>query len=282
MESGMMHGLSPDPLDLSKPDDVGSMSDSSQNQVSAPRILVADDDVVFQMVLADLLTNAGYAVDVVSDGRAAIDALLQVDYALLLLDRRMPGMDGLSAARAIRGRQFAVLNSRVPIIALTAVDSADDLAECLEAGVTEQLSKPLDPDLLLAAVQRCLAIAADGAGTTPGNAAAGDHAASGPGEKARPAGAADFTDRLVERFLEDIPDIVTRLEQAITCGNVAEIERISHKFRGTASVVGASRLAARACELELASKNGDLEQSTTLALQLVRELQKLTHAMMGT
>lgn len=251
-------------------------------QVAAPRILVADDDVVFQMVLADLLTNAGYAVDVVSDGQAAIDALQRVDYALVLLDRRMPGMDGLSAARAIRGRQFEVLNSRVPIIALSALDSAEDLAECLEAGVNEQLSKPLDPELLLAAVRRFITSDPDETGATPGSAAAGDHAANGTGELARPAGAADFTDRVVERFLEDVPDIVTRLEQAIACGNVAEIERISHQLRGTASVVGASRLAARAHELEVASRKSDLEQSTTLALQLVRELQKLTNAMMDT
>lgn len=242
-----------------------SMRDSPQNQVAATRILVADDDVVFQMVLADLLTNAGYAVDVVSDGRAAIDALQWVDYELLLLDRRMPGMDGLSAARAIRGRQFPVLNSQVPIIALTALDSAEDLAECLEAGVNEQLSKPLDPELLLAAVRRCIAGTADETGTNPGNAAV----------------VADFTDRVVERFLEEIPDIVTRLEQAIACGNVAEIERISHQFRGTASVVGASKLSARARELELAAKKGDLEQTLKLALQLVQELQKLTNAMMG-
>lgn len=240
-----------------------SMDDVSQNQIAAARILVADDDVVFQMVLTDLLTNAGYAVDVVSDGQAAIDALQRVDYTLLILDRRMPGMDGLSAARAIRGRQLAVLNSRIPIIALTALDSAEDLAECLEAGVNEQLSKPLDPDLLLAAVRRYIVGTAGETG-------------------ARPAGATDFTDRVVERFLEDIPDIVTRLEQAIACGNVAEIERISHQFRGTASVVGASKLSVRAQELELASRKGDLEQALKLALQLVQELQKLTNAMMGT
>lgn len=258
------------------------MSDSPQNQVTATCILVADDDVVFQMVLADLLTNAGYAVDVVSDGQAAIDALQRVDYGLLLLDRRMPGMDGLSAARAIRGREFAVPNSRVPIIALTGLDSAEDRAECLEAGVNEQLTKPLDPELLLAAVRRCLAGATGETGAAPGNAAAGDHAANGRGENASPAGAAEITDRVVERFLEDIPDIVTRLEQAIACGDMAEIERISHQLRGTASVVGASRLSARARELEFASSKGDPEQSTTLASQLVRELQKLTNAMLDT
>lgn len=257
------------------------MSDSPQNKVTVSRILVADDDVVFQMVLADLLTNAGYAVDAVSDGQAAIDALQRVDYALVLLDRRMPGMDGLSAARAIRDRQFPVLNSQIPIISLTALDSAEDLAESLDAGVNEQLSKPLDPELLLAAVRRQLSAAADETGVVPGTAA-GAHAASGPGEAARPAGAADFTDRVVERFLEEIPDIVTRLEQAIACGNVAEIERISHKLRGSASVVGASRLSACARALESDCGKGDLEHSTTLALQLVEELQKLTHAMTGT
>lgn len=259
-----------------------SMSDSPQNQVTATRILVADDDVVFQMVLADLLTNAGYAVDVVSDGKAAISALQRVDYELLLLDRRMPEMDGLSTARAIRDRHFPVLNSQIPIIALTALDSAADLAESLDAGVNEQLPKPLDPDQLLAAVRRCLASAAGNSGAARGNAAAGGPVASGTGEKAGPAGVAEITDRVVERFLEEIPDIVTRLEQAIARGNMAEIERISHQLRGTASVVGASRLSARAHKLELAGSKGALEQSTTLALQLVRELKKLTHAMMDT
>ena len=258
------------------------MSGSPQNQVPATRILVADDDVVFQMVLTDLLTNAGYAVDVVSDGQAAIDALQRVDYGLLLLDRRMPGMGGLSAARAIRGRQLPVLNRQIPIIALTALDSAEDLAESLDAGVNEQLSKPLDPELLLAAVRRNLSGAADETGAVAGNTAVRDHVESGPGDGARPAGAAEITDRVVERFLEGIPDIVTRLEQAIACGNMAEIEHISHQLRGTASVVGASKLSARARELELAARKGDLDQGLKLALQLVQELQKLSHATMHT
>ncbi len=110
----------------------------------ARRLLVADDNEINQIVAEELLRKGGWSCDVVSDGRAAVDATAAGDYAAVLMDCQMPEMDGFEATRQIR-RAEATTGRHVPIIALTANAVKGDREQCLAAGMDAYLSKPLSP-----------------------------------------------------------------------------------------------------------------------------------------
>ncbi len=107
----------------------------------AARVLVAEDNPVNQLVMRQLLKQFAIGVDVVSDGRAAVEAADRTAYDLIYMDMRMPGMDGLEAAREIRRRAGA--GPRVPIVACTANAFEEDIQACRAAGMDDFITKPI-------------------------------------------------------------------------------------------------------------------------------------------
>ena len=116
------------------------------------RILLAEDNVVNQRVALLMLERMGYRADVVANGAEAVDAVLQRDYDVVLMDMQMPEMDGVEATRRIRS---ARTRGGPRIVALTANAMAEDRDACLGAGMDEFLSKPLTAMQLAAALERC-------------------------------------------------------------------------------------------------------------------------------
>jgi CheY-like chemotaxis protein len=123
------------------------------------RILVAEDNEINQIVTTQVLSKVGYTCDLVANGKEALEALELKDYDLVLMDCQMPELDGFEATRQYRQQEAAVLNERprpVPIIALTANAMRGDRERCLEAGMTDYLTKPIDPIKLIDLVQQYL------------------------------------------------------------------------------------------------------------------------------
>jgi signal transduction histidine kinase/DNA-binding response OmpR family regulator len=116
------------------------------------RILVAEDNEINQKVIARMLKKLGHEVDVVFNGREAVDACARGGYDVVLMDCQMPEMDGYAATGLIR--QQPGLNGRVPIIALTADASAADRDRCLAAGMDDFLGKPVRPRELTDTIRR--------------------------------------------------------------------------------------------------------------------------------
>lgn len=129
------------------PAEAGELTQSADDFIEArgngamPRILVVEDDKVNRMVVETYLKRKGYSYDVAEDGQEALDALCKQGYDLILMDCRMPKMDGFEAASRIRADERL---RRVPIIALTA-GSQDEAQACLEAGMNDFLEKPFRP-----------------------------------------------------------------------------------------------------------------------------------------
>jgi CheY-like chemotaxis protein len=119
------------------------------------RILLADDNPVNCRVAEAMLTRCGHLLDIVHNGRAAVDAVQNKPYDIVLMDVQMPEVDGFEATRRIRhlNGQFA----RLPIIAMTAHAMAGDRERCLAAGMDDYITKPVQREMLQETVARWLA-----------------------------------------------------------------------------------------------------------------------------
>jgi CheY-like chemotaxis protein len=106
---------------------------------SRPHVLVVDDNTVNQRLAVLMLERLGYRVDVASDGLEAVEAIDRTDYAAVLMDCQMPGMDGYEATREARRR---LGGRRLPIIAMTASVMKEDQERCAAAGMDDFFSKP--------------------------------------------------------------------------------------------------------------------------------------------
>jgi len=127
----------------------------SEIQPSAVKILVAEDSVVNQKLMQILLKKQGHEVVLANDGRAAVLETRKQSFDLILMDIQMPEMDGYDAARAIRVDERAS-NSHTPIIALTANAMIGDREKCLEAGMDNYLTKPVQVEQLFEAIALAL------------------------------------------------------------------------------------------------------------------------------
>ena len=113
------------------------------------RVLLAEDNPVGALLARTLLRREGCVVETAATGDEAVAALKRARYDLVFMDMRMPGMDGPAATRLIRAA-----GDRTPIVALTANAFAEDRKACLEAGMDDHLTKPLEPDALRSALSR--------------------------------------------------------------------------------------------------------------------------------
>ena len=113
---------------------------------SLAHLLLVEDHPINREVARAILEGFGYTVDMAEDGLAALDALADCRYGLVLMDMQMPRLDGLEATRRIRalGDGF----TQVPIIAMTANAMRGDALRCFEAGMNDYVAKPIDPEEL--------------------------------------------------------------------------------------------------------------------------------------
>lgn len=251
------------------------------------RILLADDHEIGQEVASTLLRRAGYACDVVSNGKHALHALAASDYDLVLMDCQMPEMDGFQATRAIREMEAARSAAggprrRVPIIALTALAIRGDRERCLEAGMDDYVPKPLRPERLYEAIERHLGTR--GAPLTPQDADAARPHDGPPQEteapfdiaaaRSRLGGDDAFVRTLIGRFCAQAPADVEEIERRVAAGETEETARIAHRLKGAASFVGAERLRREAETLESLGRNGDLSAAQPHVASLRSELNR--------
>ncbi len=120
------------------------------------RILVAEDNITNQQVAVGILTKLGFRSEVAANGAEAVKALETLPYDLVLMDVQMPVMDGLDATRAIRDPPSRVLNHKITIVAMTAHATQGDREKCLQAGMDDYLTKPIELPALVAVLEKWL------------------------------------------------------------------------------------------------------------------------------
>jgi CheY-like chemotaxis protein len=137
-----------------------SLALPASHQLRSMHVLLAEDNLVNQMVAVRILEKSGHTVDTVDNGQAALEAMARRTYDVVLMDVQMPAMDGLETSATIRRREHATGSRRTPIIAMTANAMKGDRERCLAAGMDDYIAKPIRARDLLEKLRRSEAISA--------------------------------------------------------------------------------------------------------------------------
>jgi two-component system, sensor histidine kinase and response regulator len=250
------------------------------------RILLSEDSTTSQQICLAILKKLGYTADVATNGREALKALHSASYDLVLMDCQMPEMDGYETSRLVRDPATDIPNHGIPIIALTADVSEGGREKCLEAGMNDYITKPLDPKELAGALAKWLPAEskADVSGVTdvPERAKA-----CGEGEGpvfdenevlGRLDGDWELLDTVVTGFLQDMPKQLFMLRTVIQSGDPTAANLQAHKVKGAAAAVGAETMRAAASRIEEVGKTGRIETMSRLFAELNEQFEKFKAA----
>ena len=242
-------------------------------------LLAAEDIEINRMVLADLLEQEGARVVFAENGQQVLDRLAEPghpNYDLVLMDIQMPVMDGIQATRRLRE-----LAPDLPVIGLTAHALNDERDSCLDAGMVDHVTKPIDPDTLVAAILRHTRqppkpSAAPRMPRLPPESKAGEsegpidwtalHQRFGNREK--------FIDALLGTIMESQAETPTSLRQATAARDMEALTFLGHSVKGVAGNVEARDVRQLAARLEEEARAGK-EDALALSTQLADRLESL-------
>jgi len=252
------------------------------------KVLLVEDNLMNQQVAMEILKQAGLVVELANNGQEALEAVAGSDYELVLMDVQMPVMGGYEATRQIRAdARYATL----PIIAMTAHAMQGARDECLEAGMNDYISKPINPDQLFLVLTRWLKRHGGNTGikvkeqTQPSGQ---DFVSSLP--KRLPGidletglKRLNRNETLYKKLLLDFPEKYTSftedIRKALQEEDIDTAERLSHTIKGVAgnlSIMGVYDLAR---ELEEAIANKSATEIDRLLVKLAQELQRVTQSL---
>jgi PAS domain S-box-containing protein len=217
------------------------------------KILVAEDTPFNQKFILRLLASWNHQTVLVENGRQALAAFQRDHFDIILMDVQMPEMDGLETAAAFRQMEQK-WQGHIPIIAMTAHVVKGDRERCLEAGMDEYISKPIDSDKLFEAMERLT----NTSGTTISSANSSIMVDSGLLLKAFD-GDWDFFKEVVEVFLEDYPRLLDNLRRSLNDDDCETFERTAHSLKGMLKNFRVEPAAEIAFNLEKKGKKADLK-----------------------
>jgi len=231
-----------------------------QQPMLGNKILLAEDNAFNQQVIQEILESAGFEIIIAENGQAALNLLETGHYDAVLMDVQMPIMDGLEATRRIRKNPA---HNRVPIIAMTAHAMIEEQRRCLEAGMNDFMTKPIEPEALIAKLAFWVS------GNTPRH----HHASSDPytgtartrdeewTKESSPAlsietglrycnNKPEFYIKMLNEFCRNHYDGVDRLREALRNSQGETARLLAHSLKSVAASIGANRLAELAADLE--------------------------------
>jgi PAS domain S-box-containing protein len=245
------------------------------------RILVVDDNEFNRAVLARQVAALGYEAEQASDGEEALQLVERRDYALILADCQMPGMDGFEFAREVRKTEATDGRERIPIVAWTANVMPDDVAACRDAGMDDVLAKPS----ALPTVQRVLRTWVDRAGDMARVAPSGNPEPPPPSNgapidrmqlRAIMDGDAALEAEMLAGFRTASVKEAAALRDALARRDCSAIRHASHRMKGLARLVAASSLASVCERLERQARAGCVDDPAAVLAEFEREWHRVS------
>jgi signal transduction histidine kinase/DNA-binding response OmpR family regulator len=243
-------------------------------------ILLVEDNEFNQQLACELLTDAGFKVDVAENGQISLEMLNKGSYDIILMDMQMPVMDGITAASKIRkDERFKEL----PIIAMTANVMAEDIDKCYKAGMNDHVSKPIDPDDLFNKLLKWVSprhtemfqeipnlksqisnLDLDDLPSIPG-------LNTGLGLK-RVMGKKKLYMSLLRKFIDDQGQTPPLIRRSLDCGDHGTAERLAHTTKGVSGNIGATEIQEKAAVVEAAIRNNEPLETLDAKLQALDEV----------
>jgi PAS domain S-box-containing protein len=263
------------------------------------RILVAEDNIVNQRVVLSQLKRIGFTADAVANGREALDALRRAPYDIILMDCQMPEIDGYEAASRIRAEGLNAFKSEPYLIALTANALPGDRERCFSAGMNDYVLKPVRLESLEGVLQRALLKVEpklrNGAALNGGAISASpldepldreviaglrelDPPAIGGVSSVEPKPSSVLRD-LADLFLRDARPKLQRMTGALDRKDFPGLGSIAHSLKGSASNLGARRLAELCASLEKSTRTSDAQAAQDLLHETTAEFQRVEAAL---
>jgi PAS domain S-box-containing protein len=239
------------------------------------RVLVVEDNVVNQMVALGLLESLGYVAETADDGIFALEALAREQYDAVLMDVQMPRMDGYAATREIRRREDGA--PRVPVIAMTAAAVEGERERCLEAGMDDFLTKPVDPVALATVLDTWLGsadsspqqhTATEGTTMDTGMGTVADYPEPDPDSldierldmlRDLDEDNTTYLDRAIGNFMTNSRTGLDTIREAISAGDAAAMRAAAHKLAGSALNLGVTYAGEAVRTIEFLGDEGTVE-----------------------
>ena len=243
---------------------------------ASPEILVVEDTPVNQVVAVRMLQKCGFRVRVAENGREALVALSERDYAAVLMDCQMPELDGYETTKVIRGSEQD--GDHTPVIAMTANSMRGERERCLAAGMDDYLTKPLRNRMLMDALKRWITDAPAPAPTAASPVAGGARGAAGRSALLDEEVIAELgfdgegLTELHSMYFDQAAAQVSQLGGAIARRETIAVAKTAHQLKGSSATIGAARVSQLACELEMTARNDRLAAAPALLDLLRRSL----------
>lgn len=274
-----------DALDMTRPfsrtlDELADAGLGDELPRFAGRVLVAEDNPVNQELARTLLENLGCRVQVVDNGQAAIESIVDAPldrmhdpFDLILMDVQMPEVDGLEATAAIRAHERQSGEARLPIVALTASALEGDRERCLAAEMDDYLAKPFTQKQLALVLARWLplsqTVSATLCDTEPpprpvtrvaqGHAAVLDQGAIARIQALQRDGSPPVLERVIGIYLDAAPKLIAEIRTAVEKRDALRLQRAAHSLKSSSANLGAQKLSELCKELENMGRLAKLE-----------------------
>jgi PAS domain S-box-containing protein len=236
--------------------------DLNYQSLGSRYVLVAEDVELNQYLVRHIMESWGFTVDIVNNGREAVDMIQKNDYDLVLMDIQMPEMDGMEATRLIRQLSDRK-KAAIPIVALTANALKGDSEKYLAAGMNDFLPKPFNEQKLFLIISNNLKTGAPAPDAKPMNDT--NTSITGSEEKLYDlnmvqtisGGDESFVKRMVQLFIETVPPSLADLQKETVQQNWLHVSKLAHKLKATIDSMGITRVKDVVRSIETSGKKGE-------------------------